>query len=301
MDHISRIGVFLSVAKHQSFSAAARALGMTGPALSKQVVNLEEQLGVRLFNRTTRSVQLTEEGAIYAERARKALEDISEAEALIQDHKAQPRGVLRVSAPMSFGHRYLSAPIARFAATYPEVRLNVDFDDRHVDVIDEGYDVAVRIGALQDSSLIARKLAPCPLILCASPAAINRYGRPKNPQGLLHWPAIVYSKHGNQLLWHYANTQGTRGSVSLSPAMHANNAELMREACLQGIGAALLPIFSVTDDLESGALHALLPDYRCEPVLHIAALFPANRHLSTKTRLFVDMLSKEATRFSWVA
>lgn len=299
MDHISRISLFLEVAKQESFAAAARNVGMTGPALSKQVQNLEDQLGVRLFNRTTRQVSLTDEGAIYAERARKAMEDLSEAEHLIQEHKALPRGVLRVSAPASFGNHYLSAPIAAFAAEYPDVQLHVDFDDRHVDVIGEGYDVAVRIGALQNSSLIARKLAPCPMVLCAAPAAINKYGRPKNPRGIAHWPAIVYSKHGNQLQWHYADAEGKKGSVSVSPAMHANNAEMMRSACLEAIGVALLPLFAVAQDLESGKLVQLLPEYTCQPELYIAALFPQNRYLSTKTRLFVDMLSAHVKTLSW--
>lgn len=300
MDGISRIGLFLAVVKHESFSAAARSVGMTGPALSKQVQNLEEQLGVRLLHRTTRQVTLTDEGAIYAERARKALEDLSEAEALIQEHRATPRGILRVSAPTSFGRDYLTEPIASFAARYPEVQLHVDFDDRHVDLIGDGYDVAVRIGALEDSSHIARKLAPCPVPLCASPAAINRYGRPKNPRGLRHWPAIVYSKHGNQLLWQYSNVQGERGSVTLSPSMHANNAELMRQACLEGIGVALLPAFAVSDDIKEGKLEVLLPDYKTEPDLHVAAIFPQNRHLSTKTRLFIDMLSDYVKTLRWV-
>ena len=158
MDHISRVGLFLEVVKHQSFAGAARHLGMTGPALSKQVQALEDQLGVRLLHRTTRQVTLTEEGAIYSERARKALEDLEEAERQVQDLKTCPTGVLRINAPMSLGQRCLVEPIAAFANAYSDVQLDVDFDDRQVDILAEGYDVVIRVGVLHDSSLIARKL-----------------------------------------------------------------------------------------------------------------------------------------------
>ncbi|MFT5116436.1 MAG: DNA-binding transcriptional LysR family regulator, partial [Parasphingorhabdus sp.] len=147
MDHISRVGVFLEVVKNESFAGAARALGLTGPAISKQVQSLEDQLGVKLLSRTTRHVGLTEEGAIYFEKARQALEDLNEAEQHIQDLKACPTGKLKVNAPMSFGTRFLTRPIATFAEQYPEVELEIDFDDRWVDVVGEGFDVVIRIGS----------------------------------------------------------------------------------------------------------------------------------------------------------
>ncbi len=173
MDHISRVGVFLEVAKYESFAGAARALGLTGPAISKQVQSLEDQLGIKLLNRTTRHVSLTEEGAIYFDKARKALDDLNEAEQQIQELKACPTGKLKVNAPMSFGTQFLTRPIAAFAEQYPEVELEVDFDDRWADVVVEGFDVVIRIGTLQDSNLIARKLAPCPIILCAGKKLAN--------------------------------------------------------------------------------------------------------------------------------
>ena len=299
MDHISRVGVFLEVVKHQSFAGAARRLGMTGPALSKQVQSHEDQLGVRLLHRTTRQVTLTEEGAIYSERARKALEDLNEAEQQIQELKACPTGILKINAPMSFGKKYLTSPIAAFAKEYPDVKMEVDFDDRRVDLIGEGYDVVVRIGALEDSSLISRKLATCPIILCASADFVKTHGLPKSPDALSDLPAIIFNKHGNISGWQYEDNKGNIGSANLNQHFAANSAEMMLEACLQGIGVALLPIFVASTHLKSGQLVEALPEYKTSPERGIYAIFPQNRHLSTKTRLFVDWLSECSKAFPW--
>jgi len=299
MPQISKIAMFLAVVKHQSFAGAARELGFTGPALSKQVQALEDQLGVRLLHRTTRQVNLTEEGAIYYERARKALEDLDEAERQIQDLKASPTGLLKVNGPMSFGTKYLTKPITAFAQDYPNVTLNVDFNDRQVDMIEEGYDVVIRIGALEDSSLIARKLAECPIIMCASPDYIEQYGLPGHPEELTDYPAILFDRHGGDQDWQYADQKGVSGRVKMTPVMRANNAEMMLEGCLEGLGIAILPIFSVAEYLEKGALIHLLPAYQTEPERAIYALFPQNRHLSTKTRLFVDHLSGYCKSLPW--
>ncbi len=299
MDPVSRVGLFLEVAKHQSFAKAARALGMTGPALSKQVQALEDQLGVRLLQRTTRQVTLTEEGALYSERARKALDDLHEAEMLVQDLRASPAGLLKVNAPMSFGRRYLTQPIAAFAKAYPEVQLEVDFDDRRVDIIAEGYDVVIRIGALEDSSLIARQIAGCPIVLCATPEFVTEHGQPSSVEELAALPAIIYTRHGHQTDWRYRAPDGTVGSVGLRMHFAANNAEMMLEACLQGVGVAVLPIFAAATHLASGQLVELLPGYTTHPERGIYAMFPQNRHLSARTRLFIDWLSECSKAFPW--
>lgn len=299
MPQISKIAIFLAVVKHQSFAGAARSMGMTGPALSKQVQSLEDQLGVRLLHRTTRQITLTEEGAIYHDRARKALEDLEEAERQIQDLKSSPTGLLKINVPMSFGTKYLTQPIAAFAKEYPDVQLEIDFDDRRVDVIGEGYDVVVRIGALDDSSLIARKLASCPIFLCASPSYLDQYGVPKTPYALADYPAILFNKHGYNPEWRYVDAKGHKGSVEMKNVMGANTGDMMREACLAGIGAALLPIFSVDSYLKSGQLVRILPEYNTDPQRTIYAIFPQNRHLSTKTRLFVDWLSESCKMLPW--
>ncbi len=299
MAQISKIVMFLAVVKHESFAGAARELGVTGPALSKQVQALEDQLGVKLLNRTTRQVHLTEEGAIYYERTRKAIEDLDEAERQIQELKSTPVGLLKVNAPMSFGMQYLTKPIAAFAKEYPDVKLDINFDDRHIDIIEEGYDIVVRIGALEDSSLIARKLAPCPIILCASPTYKEQYGLPDTPQDLRTHSMIIFNKHGRSSEWHYADKNGVQGKAKTQSSMSANTGEMMREACLQGLGLALLPIFSVAQQLETGELVQILPDYHTYPERAIYAIFPQNRYLSTKTRLFVDWLSESCKALPW--
>ena len=291
--------MFIAVVKHQSFAGAARDLGFTGPALSKQVQALEEQLGVKLLHRTTRQVSLTEEGALYYERARKALEDLDEAEKQIQELKSSPVGLLKINAPMSFGLNYLTDPIAKFSQKYSDVIIDVDFDDRRIDMIEEGYDVIIRIGALEDSSLIARKLSPCPIMLCASPAFIERYGLPQNPSDLEELPAILFNKHGYVDEWAYKKNNGNVGKVKMKGVMHANTAEMMCEACLQGIGVTSLPIFSVAKYLQSNQLIHILPEYETMPQRSIYAMFPQNRYLSTKTRLFVDWLSENSKTWPW--
>jgi DNA-binding transcriptional LysR family regulator len=299
MDHISRVGIFLEVVKNESFAGAARSLGLTGPAISKQVQSLEDQLGVKLLNRTTRHVGLTEEGAIYFEKARQALEDLDEAEQQIQELKARPTGKLKLNAPMSFGTQFLTRPIAAFAEQYPEVELEVDFDDRWVDVVAEGFDVVIRIGSLQDSNLIARKLAPCPIILCAGKKLIEKYRAPESVEQLSDYPGIVYNMHTQKEEWRYRDKNGVIGTHTLSRNFAANTAEMQLEACLHGLGVSLLPIFSAEPYLKSGELVALLAGYSTYPEPGIYAMYPQNRYLSTRTRLFVDWLSLASEDFSW--
>jgi len=299
MDSVSRVAIFVQVARLQSFVAAGRELGMSGPAVSKQIKALEDSLDVRLLNRTTRSVTLTDEGALYLDRAAKALEDLQEAERQIQELKDCPTGKLKINAPMSFGNQYLVGPIAQFAKRYPEVKVEADFDDRWVDVIAEGYDVVVRVGVLDDSSLIARKLASCPIILCASPAYKKQYGLPNEPSQLPEFPAIIYSQHGQSEEWRYQTSDGNRGSVRLNRNFAGNSAEMQLEACLQGLGIALLPVFIASEHLDSGDLIRVLPAFETYPQRGIYALFPQKRYLATRVRLFVDWLSECGAGFPW--
>ncbi|MFT5275769.1 MAG: DNA-binding transcriptional LysR family regulator [Saprospiraceae bacterium] len=299
MDHISRVGVFLQVVKYESFAGAARALGITGPAISKQVQSLEGQLGVKLLNRTTRHVSLTEEGAIYFDRARKALEDLEEAQQQIQELKACPTGKLKVNAPMSFGTQFLTKPIASFAQQYPDVELEIDFSDRWVDVLAEGYDVVVRIASLEDSNLIARKLAPCPIVLCAGAKLIEKLGLPDSVDALSDYPAVVYNQHGQKEEWRYKDSNDEIKALALNRRFAANTAEMQLEACLQGLGIAVLPIFSAHAHLVSGALIQVFPEYKTYPERGIYAMYPQNRYLSTRTRLFIDWLCDARAQFSW--
>lgn len=299
MDHISRIEIFLQVVKCQSFSLAARNLNMTAPAVSKHIKKLEEILGVKLLQRTTRQINLTEEGAIYNEKAKKAIEDLDEAKKQIQELKSSPVGTLKINAPMSFGKSFLTKMIADFAVKYPDVKMEIEFDDRNVDMIAEGYDISIRIGFLKDSSLIARKLAPCPLILCASKDFINKYGEPKRADELIKFPAIIYNRNNHLKIWQYEDQKGNVKIANLQQKFSANNAEMMLEACLNNVGIAILPIFIANDYLKSNKLIRILPKYKTSPERGIYAIFPQNRYLSTKVRLFIDSLAKYSQKFDW--
>lgn len=299
MDHVSRVGIFIEVAKCESFVGAARTLGLTGPAVSKQVQSLEDQLGVKLLNRTTRHVALTEAGALYYEKARKALDDLNEAEQYIHEQKVRPTGKLKVNAPMSFGTQYLAQPIAAFAEQYPDVELEIDFNDRLVDVVAEGFDVVIRIGSLKDSNLVARKLAPCAIVLCAGKKLLEKHGSPETIEQLSDYPAIVYTRHAQKEVWRYQLANGETFSQILNRTFSANTAEMMLAACLQGIGVALLPIFSADAYLRSGELVALFPEHKTYPQTDIYALYPQNTYLPTRTRLFIDWLKDSGQHFPW--
>ena len=299
MDNLSRVDIFLEVVKQNNFSAAARCLNMSAPAVSKQVQALEKQLGVKLLNRTTRFVTLTEEGARYADKAKRAMDDLHEAERQILDLKTCPTGLLRFNAPFSFGTQYLTGPVAAFAKRYPDVVMDVSFDDRYVDVIAEGYDVVVRIGALEDSSLIARKLADCPILLCASPEYLTQQTQIKCLQDLQEHKGIVYSKHDNRAEWRYIDLNSKISKVQLNRGFIANNADAMLEACVQGLGLAVLPVFTCAAYLNAGQLVRVLPDYQTYPSLAIHVMYPQNRYLSTKVRLFIDWLVESSKALPW--
>ena len=290
MDHLSRIGIFTEVVKQESFAKAARELGITSSAVSKQIQNLEFELKAKLLNRTTRKVSLTEEGAIFYERTSHALEDIREATEQINELKATPRGPLRVSAPMSFGVRHLTRPIAEFARLYPDVMLDVQFDDRVIDMSEEGYDLTLRIGALKDSSMISRKLASCPVYICASPEYLRTHGEPKSPEDLSRHNVLAYTRNRGAHEWRYKDKKGIEGVVSLTSTFKCDSADLMIEAARQGLGIVISPIFFVQDALQDGSLQKIMPDYMTWPERNLYAVFPPNRFLSTRLRLFVDYI-----------
>ncbi|PVA08243.1 LysR family transcriptional regulator [Thalassorhabdomicrobium marinisediminis] len=299
MDQVTRIGIFLAVVKAQSFAGAARSLGMTSSAVSKQVQNLEQDLGVKLLNRTTRHVAVTEEGAIYSERAKRALLDLQEAEEELHALKAQPRGPLRVSVPHGLGATYLTGSIAAFARTHPRVALDVSLSDRFIDPMNDGYDVVVRIGTLSDSSLMTRRLASCPFMLCASPDYLARHGTPETPEDLTRHEMLAYS--GNQTLheWRYRDGAGQVGRVTLGGAFRSDAGEMLCRAALDGIGIAILPVFYVADHLKAGHLEQLLPDHRTWPERDIHVLFQPSRYQPARLRLFVDHLVHTAADFPW--
>jgi DNA-binding transcriptional LysR family regulator len=300
MDHISRVGVFIAVVKAASFAGAAQALGITSSAVSKQIQNLEQDLQVKLLNRTTRNVSPTEEGALYFERAARALEDLKEAEDQINELKSQPRGPLKVSLPQSLGIKYFGNAIASFAAKYPEVELDVSLDDRLVDVAGEGFDLVVRIGSLKDTSLIARRMADCPFVICASPGYLQNNGTPQSPDDLTKHNVLAFTGNRGPHEWRYTDVGGQTGQVALKGNFKADSGTILCRAALQDVGIVTLPIFYVSEYLESRHLQIVLPDFVTFPKREIYAVFPPNRFQSTRLRLFVDHLVATSKQLPWL-
>lgn len=290
MDSFSRIEIFLSVADAGSFTAAGKALNMTGSGVSKQIQNLEDRLKAKLFYRTTRSVTLTEAGEIYYKRAANAVSNMREVEDELKDLQATPTGDLKVNLPLTFGHKYLAPAMAEFAVKYPDIHLNLSFDDSKVDVVAGGYDVVVRIGAAPDSTFRARKLAACPIIVCASHGYIEEHGEPEHPDELAHHKMIIYKGKDNQNSWTFQNEDKSVGHVNFTSALKSDSGEMNGFAARAGIGITIQPLFIVLEDLKDGKLQWILQDYHSYPTWDIYALYPADRYLTQKARLFIDML-----------
>ncbi|MEP0943097.1 MAG: LysR family transcriptional regulator [Rhizobiaceae bacterium] len=299
MDHLTRINMFLTVANCGSFAAAARELGVTSSAVSKQVQNLEHELKVRLFNRTTRQVSLTEEGAVFRARAGRALDDLQEAREEIYELRSNPRGPLKVSLPISLAQKYLTQTLVSFAAEHPDVELNVSLDDRLVDIVSEDFDLVLRIGTLTDSSLIARRLAACPFVICASPAYLETNGLPGSPEQLPDHNVLAYTRNDASHEWRYKSPDGRPGYVGLNGTFKSDSGDVLCAATVAGLGIALLPIFYVAPHLRSGALQRILPGYETWPTREIHAVFPPSQYQSTRLRLFVDHLAAACKTLPW--
>lgn len=292
MDRLDAMEAFVRVAEIGSFSGAAHRLGISKSVVSRQISGLETRLGARLFHRTTRSLSLTEVGQAYLERCLRILSDIEEADGSVSALQATPRGRLRVNAPMSFAIHHLAPLIPVFLERFPEVDLDMEMNDRYVNLIEEGFDLAVRIGRLEDSSLIARQLAPSRLVLCASPDYLRRHGRPETPEDLAKHCCLTYSARTAASEWRFQDGQGKRWTVEIKGRLRANNGDLLRQAALAGIGLVRLPTFLCGRDLQAGRLVSLLTQYVPQDMA-IHAVYPHNRHLSPKVRAFVDFLAGE--------
>ncbi|MFT5359006.1 MAG: DNA-binding transcriptional LysR family regulator [Polyangiales bacterium] len=287
MDRLSEMEAFTAVAEAGGFTAAARTLGCTTSSVSKQVRALEERLGVRLLNRTTRRVSLTEIGIAFRDRARAVLHELEDAELAVSQQQQEPRGVLRVGAPVDFGRIGLAESLATFIARHSDLRLEVDLADRFVDVVEEGFDVVVRIANLPDSSLVARRMGPCRRVLCAAPSYLEARGRPARPTDLSDHTIIGYS-HDRTRRWMFRTNEG-EVDVAVKPSHSANNGEMIRRMLLAGLGIALLPTFLVGDDLRAGRLEPLLVE-QLEADTTIWAVTPHRKLLATKVRLLLDHL-----------
>lgn len=288
MDKLEAMQAFAKVVSLGSYAEAGRALGLTRSAVSKAVMELERLLGARLLDRTTRRVGPTEAGLAYFERCVDIIARVEETELQVSRLHDEPRGVLKINGPMSFGALYLGRAIAEFIRSYPELKIELSLNDRFIDPIEEGFDVTVRIGELADSSLIAKKLAPARRVLVAAPSYLAVFGEPGDPSDLARHRCLNYG-HTTTLQRWQLTSNGETIHVPISSTFCSNNGDVLRTAALTGQGIAKLPTFLVGSDIAAGKLDVVLD--RFPPVeLGIYALYAPNRYLATKTRLLIDHL-----------
>ncbi len=301
LDSLTDIAVFVEVVDAGSFTAAAGRLSLSKAVVSKYVTRLENRLGARLLNRTTRRLSLTEAGRLLYERSRGALEEIDDASAAVSRLNQAPRGTLRINAPMSFGVLHVAPAMPAFLERYPELALDVEFDDRKVDVVAGGFDVSVRIAQLPDASLIARRLGPCRHAVVASPAYLDRRGRPRTPAELAVHDVLTYRYQHSAREWHFTAADGRATSVVVDGRVRMNNSLALREALLAGAGIARMPTFAVGEDIRAGRLVRLLAGYDAVEV-SIYAVYAERRHLAPKVRAFIDfMAGRIGERPAWDA
>jgi DNA-binding transcriptional LysR family regulator len=288
---------FVAVVEAGSFVGAARLTGASKAAVSRHVGELEQRLNVRLLHRTTRRLSLTEEGRLFFERAKELLESIDAAESELTRRAGEARGIIRVNAPLSFGALHLAPLWGPFADAHPKVSLDITLSDRLVDVVDEGFDLAVRITANPDSTLVARKLASTRIVLCATPEYLRRRGKPSHPHDLASHAVISYTYWSTRDQWHFTGPEGPV-DVSVHSRIHTNNGDTCRRAALAHHGLVLQPDFIIGEDLRRGDLVEVMPTYRSIEV-GIYAVYASRKNLPLKTRRLIDFLADALRAPSW--
>lgn len=288
MDRIDAMRAFVTVVTEGSFTRAAERLETSPQLVSKYVSQLEQHLGVRLLNRTTRKLHLTEAGTRYHQRAQQVLDDIDDMEHQLGDLQTQARGLLRISAPVSFAIRHLAPLLSDFQRAHPAVGIDLQLNDRKVDIVEEGFDIALRIGHLKSSSLIARRIAPVRLVMCASPAYLKRYGTPRRPEELKAHRYLRYSymeQEAGESVFRWLPSRGEHPGGE----MVSNNGDVLVEAAIAGAGIALQPTFISSAAIEAGKLRVILPEHEPEP-MSLYAVYAHRQLLASKVRCFVDFL-----------
>ena len=288
---------FLCVVRVGSFVGAADAIGLSKAAVSRHVADLEAQLGVRLLHRTTRRLSLTDDGQRFHDQAVELVAALQDLESQTAATGGEAAGLLRINAPVTFGNLHLAPLWPRFIAANPKVSLDITLNDRVVYLVDEGYDVAIRITTLPDSRLVSRRLATTRIVLCASPAYLEAHGTPTHPSELATHQVFAYSYWASGDAWRFAGPEG-EVSVRVHPRIRTNSGDTCRAAALEDQGVILQPDFLVGADLKRGALVELMPEYRSIE-LGIYAVFPTRKHLPLKTRYLVDFLAEELTAVAW--
>jgi len=289
MDKFEDLQAFVAVVEAGSFTAAAERLDIAKSAVSRRVSALEERLGVQLLRRTTRTLNLTDTGRSFYEHSARILADLDEAESAAQQEHGELSGTLRVALPMSFGVRHMCKPIAAFSRRHPKIRFDLDFNDRRIDLIEEGVDLAVRIGHLRDSSLIARKLFNVRTVVCASRHYLAVHGEPESPHELRDHDCLVYSNLPDPDVWRWRDDQGRQQSVELTPVMHASSGDFLANAAAHGLGIVIQPTFIAAEAIRLGTLVPILTAFEW-PVSPAFAVYPPTRHPSYRLRAFIDFL-----------
>ena len=289
MDISYAMRVLVQVADSGSFVRAADALGISNAAVTRQIASLEAHLGARLIHRTTRRLSLTDAGAEFCARSRAILEEIADAETVAGQGSAQPVGLLRVSAPLSFGLMELARFLPGFRARHPQLRLDIDLSDRVVDLANEGVDIALRIASKLEGHLIARRIAPVSMVVCASPEYLKRRGTPATPGELVAHATMSFSYLWAGDEWSFTDAHGHLTRVKVNPEVHATNGDLLRELAVAGGGIIMQPTFIVASELKRGTLVPILVDYQTLE-LGLFAVYLSRRNLSNKVRVFIDEL-----------
>lgn len=291
--NLDDIQVFMAVADAGSFVAGGRAMGLTRSAAGKAVIRLEDRLGARLINRTTRTLSLTDEGRVFYEHGRQVLASVEEAEASVAGNSGTPRGVLRLTVPDAFGRLVILPVIAKYLAAWPDIQVEVSFSDRLTDIVDEGFDLAIRIGMTSpDSQLVSRVVAKHKAVVCASPAYLAKHGEPRDIDDLAVHDCLVFSSRNQRQGWRFPGEGGTEFKAHIRSRLRLDSGEALRNAAVAGLGIAYLPDFLVAEDLTTGRLRHVLPDLASGEV-NIMALYPGKRLLEPRVRRFIDLLVEE--------
>lgn len=292
MHRFEELRAFVAVVEAGSFTAASERLETAKSAISRRVSALEDRLGAQLLRRTTRRLNLTDTGRSFYERSARILADLDEAEAAVQQQHGELRGNLRVALPLSFGVRHMGESIAEFCRLHPRVTFDFDLNDRRVDLVQEGADLAIRIGHLRDSTLIARRLFDSRSVVCASPAYIEAHGLPQTPDDLQAHACLVYGNLAEPGRWVYRDESGTRSQVDVNVTMTSSSGDFLSDAAARGLGITIQPTFIAGHRICTGELMPILQDYDW-PVSPAWAVYPPTRHLSYRVRAFIDFLAEK--------
>ena len=298
MDRFQAISAFVKVVETGSFARAAERLDVSVSAVSRKVSELEAHLDARLLNRTTRRLSLTESGRVFHERAIQLLADLDEAVQTANAGTANPRGTLRVASSTTFGARHLAPVIAAFIARHPQMRFDIELSDGATDLVDEGFDVAVRIGGIGSQNLIGRKVGETRLVCCAAPSYLARHGTPRTPADLAKHLCLTYEYAPQRNVWPFLDRKGQEQLIRIAGPVHANNGRFLEALAVAGVGIACEPDFIVGPDVRAGRLAVLLGGYAPRPS-PIYVVYPSRRHLSAKVRVFAEFLAERFAAPDW--